>query len=66
MARIELYEPHETRMLALEMAVSLVNADKSKSNHYDVPHVVAIARGFEAYLTEKPIEGYAPDQEKIE
>lgn len=66
MARIELYEPHETRMLALEMAVDLVNGDKAKGNHYNAVDVIAIARSFEGYLTETPIQGYAPGQEKID
>lgn len=54
----EPYAPHETRMLALEVAVEYVNGDTKRGNFYTADDVVASARKFEAYLTEKPIAGF--------
>ena len=51
------YAPHETRMLALEMAVEFINGDK-RPVKYDPKEVIDAARVFEAYLTSKPIKGY--------
>lgn len=57
MAETEAYAPHETRMLALEMAVSLINGDKQKIE-YTAEDAIATAKKFEAYLTEKPVPGF--------
>lgn len=57
MSRIELHEPHETRMLALEMAIVFINGDKAKQT-YTAEDVIRTSKKFEAYLTETPIDGY--------
>ena len=51
------YAPHETRMLALEMAVEFTNGDK-RPKTYTTDDVLSAARKFEAYLTETPINTY--------
>ena len=50
--------PHETRMLALQVAVEFVNGDARKASNWKAEEVVTIARVFEAYLTEEPIGDY--------
>ena len=60
MAEIGPYTPHETRMLALEMAVEFVNGDGRKSAKWTTGEVVDIARKFEVYLTGAPVAGFVP------
>lgn len=54
------YAPHETRMLALQVAVEFVNGDSRKGVHYSTEDVIESARKFEGYLTGMPIEGFKP------
>lgn len=54
------YAPHETRMLALEMAVELA---KTAKYSLTPEFVISNARKFEAYLTETPIAGYEAERE---
>jgi len=56
----EPFAPHETRMLALEMAVEFVNGDTRKTAKWTADEVVGIAKTFEAYLTATPISGFDP------
>lgn len=60
MTDAEPYAPHETRMLALEMAVEL--AKNAKYYSMTPEFVISSARKFEAYLTETPIEGFEADR----
>lgn len=59
---VEPYAPHETRMLALEVAVEYVNGDTKRGNFYSAEDVIAAARKFEAFLTEPPISGFEVDR----
>lgn len=62
MAETEPCAPHETRMLALELAVEFVGDDARKNVLYSTEEVIGIARDFEAYLTSTPIPGFeSPD-----
>lgn len=54
------YAPHETRMLALQIAVEFVNGDSRKGIHYTTEDVIDSAKKFEFYLTDQPIEGFEP------
>ena len=58
MTETEPYAPHETRMLALQMAIEFINGDSQKSAVWKTEEVISIARKFEKYLTDQPIKGF--------
>ena len=57
------FAPHETRMLALEMAVEFVNGDARKSAAWKAEEVIDIAKKFEGYLTAPPAPGFDPRED---
>lgn len=62
----EPYAPHETRMLALQMAVEFVNGDARKASKWTAEEVVGIAKKFETYLTAAPVPGFEPERQAAE
>ncbi len=59
MADIGYYAPHETRMLALQMAVEFINGGKA-GPVYKTEEVLTIAGKFEDWLTREPTPGFIP------